>query len=295
MAAMIHFLRGLLLAANVLALREQIEAAASVEKSNVSAAIPFWKKWKGESSRLQALSVIDDKLVGVGLGGMGSLPGGMSSFSFGNTKLTFEIRFRCDGETKEALLLTTHSDFNGKQMVWEMEDDVLQVIYEKGGDYERAEGHRRQFIRTPARRQGMIGGLPAGMWSTPDPFKCSKLDLQVWQIESTIGPASTRLGYQVLGKTSYSNTKGFPGNYEEKKNLAFEFTQSCEPVRCANFHDLGQECNGGAQRAVMEKPDSRFCHRGRRGLLILTTSLKNGQHSPVDMYVSSRVTFYLQK
>eukprot|EP00931_Biecheleriopsis_adriatica_P031316 TRINITY_DN18380_c0_g1_i1.p1 TRINITY_DN18380_c0_g1~~TRINITY_DN18380_c0_g1_i1.p1 ORF type:complete len:294 (-),score=39.46 TRINITY_DN18380_c0_g1_i1:100-981(-) len=293
---MIRVLCVLLVAARVLALREQQDADASVEKSNASAAIPFWKTWKEEASPLQALSVIDEKLVGVGLGGMGWLPGGMSSFSFGGTKQSFEIRFRCDGQSLEALGLTTHDDIRGKQLVWGMEDDGLQVIYEKGGEYERAEGHHRQHIRTPARRQGIVDGLPAGMWATPDPFRCSNLDLQVWQIDRTIGVASTWLGYQVLGTASYSNTKGFAVQPGEKKNLAFEFIQSCEPLRCANFHFFGDDCRGGAQRAVMEKPDSRFCHRGRRGLLILTTELQGaGIRSPVDQYVSSRVTFYLQK
>jgi len=296
-AAMTRFLCALLVAASVLALREQGEADASVQKSNVSAAVPFWKTWK-ESSPLQALSVIDEKLVGKSFGGMGLLPAGMSSFSFGGTRQSFEIRFSCDGDAKEGLKLTTHDSYDNKQLAWGMEGDGLQVIYEKGGEYQRAEGHHRQFIHTPARRQGIVNGLPAAMWETPDPFRCSRLEMQVWQRdEARLGKSelSELLGWQVLGRASYSNTKGFPGQPGEKKNLAFEFTQSCEPLRCANFHDFGDECRGGAQRKIMEKPDSRFCHRGRRGLLILTTQFQEAGRTPVDQYVSSRVTFYLQK
>lgn len=271
-----HRLLWAILAPSAFAVREQAVDDASTERSNVSTmGNPFWREWIGKPPLSKTPKNVDEQLVGVNW--MGRLPKGMAEFSFELVQI-FEVRFVCDGETKRPLELHTHGGLSNKAFVWGMEDDEVQVIYEKKGEYERAAGNYRWLIT----------GLP-------DPFKCKRLELQIWKKEylgSTMGPLQ---GYQVLGKAVYSDTNGFPGTSGEKTKLAFEFTQSCEPVRCADFHHFGHDCRNGAERALMHKEDSRLCHRGERGLLILNTEFQEAVMTPVDEYKVTRMTFYLKK
>lgn len=279
-----------ILVPSAFAVREEAVSDASVERSNVSmTGNPFWREWVGESPLSEAPKNVDQHLVGVNW--RGQLPKGMTSFSFELAQV-FEIRFVCDGETKRPLELYTDDGLTKDAFVWGMENNEVQVIYEKKGEYLRAAGNYRWHINGEVRKQGTWDGSPA---ANQNPFKCKRLELQIWKAEylgSTIGPLK---GYQVLGKAVYSDTKGFPGTSGETTKLAFEFNQSCEPVRCADLLHFGDECHGDAERAIKPKEDRQLCHRGERGLLLLNTEFHKAAITSVREYKITRMTFYLKK